>query len=347
MPMVEQQSPGVAATPRRPAITSAADGPCLATIRPSHPCMDPALAMLVAAPPVDAGQLLLLPGPAGPVPVAWTALADAAVVRLCLDRPDLPATHGIGPALRLGRLDEAWILVRRARSQPGGDLAASGDLAAWAGAEALRLGVTGRQAVVVRTGNAEHDLTLGREAGLAHRALVDLLGGIGYPGWSGPLIAAAASVPDLPASDRPALPVSRIDPPASMDRTALDVWRGALGQALVRAHLAQLPSPPAGWPAWLADGLAAVADAHVRGVGPSPRDALDLRRNAGLAGLRRLVAGTGGDQPGLAAALVTGLVQPRRVASLPRLLDLLRHGAAGETACNLAGIPLSGLIDDR
>jgi hypothetical protein len=149
-------------------------------------------------------------------------------------------------------------------------------------------------------------------------------------------------------TDRPALPILRLPAPASYARADLDRWHGAAAAALVAATLAQTPAPVDGWPRWLVDGLPAVADARSRGLGPSPRDALERRQAAGAAGLARLFTAGGPPDPLLAAAVCTALCQPAPRRGLGRVLTLIRHGAASADALRIgAGLSIERLLTDR
>ncbi|GDY13374.1 hypothetical protein LBMAG53_22520 [Planctomycetota bacterium] len=323
--------------------------------------MDPGVALLALP---DARLLVdgqLLPGAFFPLPLPSQALPEKLRLRLALDRAGGRAADGVVAALRLGDLASAWRLAMQARDEVGGLAPAGSALAAWAATERHRLGLatTAGAEVLVAADPAMAERLIGE----ARQAFVDsesLFAGLGWPPWYGPVVLAVEGF-DLPEPgaaagtgratshpDRPALPILRLPPPASFSRGDLDRWHGAAAAALVTATLAQTPAPAAGWPRWLVDGLHAVADARGRGVGPSPRDALERRQAAGAAGLTKLLTAAGDADPLLAAAVCTALCQPTTRRGLGRVLVLIRHGADGADALRIgAGLSIDRLLTER
>ena len=323
--------------------------------------MDPSVALLALP---DARLLVdgrLLPGAYFPLPLPSQALPEKLRLRLALDRAGGRAADGVVAALRLGELAAAWRLAMVARDEVGGLAPAGSALATWAATERHRLGLatTAGAEVLVAAGPDATERLIGE----AHQAFGDnetLFSGLGWPPWYGPVVLAVDGydLPDAGAApgsgtstahlDRPALPILRLPPPPSYARADLDRWHGAAAAALVAATLAQTPAPVSGWPRWLADGLQAVADARGRGLGPSPRDALERRQAAGAAGLARLFSAAGPPDPLLAAAVCTALCQPTPRRGLGRVLTLIRHGAAGADALRIgAGLNIERLLTER
>jgi hypothetical protein len=275
--------------------------------------MDPGLLLVPLAPPVPTPMALLLPTALVPLPIAWTAVPPDLRIAWVMADPALPAGPVVRLALARDRWEDAWVLARRARAQPGGWAAAEPDLHAWALAEADRLGATGGGAIRV-IGDA-------RLAGDAALALRDLAAaGLVPRPWAGPiLVVVDGSLPAAP--DRPAAPVVVVPAPTDRGLPSRDTWRGAVAAAVAAAGLAQ-GCPRA--PAWLVATLPAVVATVANGAGTRPRDAQERRQAAGEAAVAAVLTGNGDRE--LAQAVAVGLAQPRRRAALTALL----HGAVAD-----------------
>src|SRR4051812_15225119 len=107
-------------------------------------------------------------------------------------------------------------------------------------------------------------------------------------------------------------------------------------RALMLLTLRRCAPPPAGWPTWLEDGLAGVAEATAaNGAGPSPLKMLAARQQAGPEAIVRVLRGDRRDAA-LATAICAPLAHSKRRHLLPNLLDGLRNGMDGIAAIKLA-----------
>jgi len=266
-------------------------------------------------------------GPLCPLVIPVEALPPASRAERLLAEQRLPLGDRVAAALAWGAVDAA---LRAAAGQAGplnADPALDDALGRWAGTEAARLGLPRDASVVVidQDGRA-------RPGGTDERAALadvhELLAPLAWPRWRGPLLLVPygfdhpAIAPGAARVLRPALPVLR-PPPGG--RTGLTV-------AIAELALALAAPPPTDWPEWLSAGVAGCARARADGSGLPERRLAEVRAAAGAGAVTRLLAGDGPADTALATAVVGGLLQPRRRARLPDLLELLRHGAGGAGA---------------
>lgn len=194
--------------------------------------------------------------------------------------------------------------------------------------------------------------TSGRCARVAPLALADarsVLPVLAWPRWHGSALLVLGSGPGAGLTEgqeylvRPALPVMRLTrlPAESGMRDAL---RSEIAARFALLAL-DLSSPPlAGWPGWLRRGTAGVVRDTASGQGVSPRSAWELRRQLGVAGLRRLLTDTEPDPAGATALCAPLLAAPLR-SRLAGLLNALRQGTDAELAITRAyGLDLERLV---
>lgn len=297
-------------------------------------------------PAVALAHSIMLPGACGPLhlPLEWLP-ADLRASYL-LRQNDLPLTRRVEAGLGVGRTAEVWALLARRVHPLAAEPGLERVLGAWRDAEAARLGVPTSAEVIVIDGAGAH--ALAGEPARAPADVRDLLMPLEWPRWVGPVLVVVGDQAwdALPAGSerlaRSALPVVRL----ARDPVGRE-GRAELAAALTRLTLALTAPPNTGWPAWLETGLGGVASAIARGEGPSPRAMQRRREEAGTALIVRLL---GEPQPdrALATAVCAPLAHSRRRHLLPNLLDLLRHGAGGIRAIEIAyGLSVERLVSER
>lgn len=286
-------------------------------------------------------------GPLCPLVIPVEALPSAPRATRLLAERRLPLGERVATALAWGADDEA---LRAAIGMAGpldADRALDTALESWAAAEAARLGLP-RDAAMIAIGLDGRVRQAGTEERAALADVQELLMPLAWPRWRGPLLLVPYGVdhpaipPGVARLVRPALPVLRLPPGG---RTGLAV-------AIAELALALSAPPSAGWPEWLAAGMAGCARARADGSGLPERRLAERRAAAGEQAVMRLLAGDGPVDRELATAVVGGLLHPRRRGRLPDLLELLRHGAGsagavatayglspGQLAAGPAGVP--------
>lgn len=311
--------------------------------------MDPTalFAVLNPAPVVVERSAVTWSGAWVPLVLPLDALPPAQRARLALSTEALPIEARVATALEAGLVDEAWNLVIRTPGPVSRTLGLELTLSNWAAREQARLHLPAtRDAVLVLTANGKPPA--GLEAAFALANTREMLSALAWPRWTGPVVVVVDDLgerdpmPGIKRVVRPSLPMIRLGtPPPNSTRSEL------LSVELTRLVL-DLESPPAnGWPAWLRVGLEQVAQAKVRGEGPSPLKMLALRQRAGVDGLEKLLNDPTPNAE-LAGALCAPLVHTRRRHLLAKLLDLVRGGGQAAGALQVAyGLTLQQLIEDR
>ncbi len=266
-------------------------------------------------------------GPLCPLVVPVEVLPPAARADRLLAERRLPLGERVAAAIAWGA-DAAALRAAAGLAGPlNADRTLDAALERWAAATAARLGLPREGAVVVVGADGR-----ARQGGADERAALadvqELLAPLAWPRWRGPLLLVPygidhpAIAPGIARVVRPALPVLR-PPPGG---------RAGLAVAIAELALALSAPPPDGWPEWLSAGVAGCARARANGSGLPERRLAEVRAAAGAGAVARLLAGDGPADAALATAVVGGLLQPRRRARLPDLLELLRHGAGGAGA---------------
>ncbi len=263
-------------------------------------------------------------GPLGPLVVPVEVLPPVARAERLLAERRLPLGERVAAALSWG----ADVAALRAAAGQAGPLNADRVLDAalerWAAATAERLGLP-REGTIVVVGSDGRARQGGAEERGALADVQELLAPLAWPRWRGPLLLVpfgtdhAAIAPGAARVVRPALPVLRIPPGG----------RAGLSVAIAELTLALAAPPATGWPEWLSAGVTGCARARADGSGLPERRLAEIRAAAGAGAVTQLLAGTGPVDAALATAVVGGLLQPRRRARMPDLLELLRHGAGG------------------
>lgn len=263
-------------------------------------------------------------GPLGPLVVPVEVLPPAARAERLLAERRLPLGERVATALAWG----ADVAALRAAASQAGPLSADRvldeALERWAATAAQRLGLP-REGTIVVVGSDGRTRQGGADERGALADVQELLAPLAWPRWRGPLLLVpygtdhAAIAPGVARVVRPALPVLRTPPDG----------RIGLSVAIAELALALAAPPAAGWPAWLSTGVSGCARARADGSGLPERRLAEVRAAAGTEAVTQLLTGAGPIDATLATAVVGGLLQPRRRARLPDLLELLRHGAGG------------------
>lgn len=301
--------------------------------------MDLALAIaLLARPParIDA-RTVWFAGPLAPLVLPAEVLPAAARADRLLAETRLDLGLRVEVALTWGA-DAAALRAAATQAAPlNEDARLDAALTRWANQAAERLGVP-RDGIAAIAADGRTRAATGEERS-ALADVQDLLAPLAWPRWRGPLLLVpygldhSAIAPGAARVVRPAMPVLR-PPPGG---------RPALAVAIAELALALAAPPPAGWPPWLASGVAGCARARADGSGLPERRLAEQRAAAGAAALQELLA-TPTPDPTLATAVVGGLLHPRRRARLPELLALLRAGAGSAGAIATAyGLSLEQL----
>jgi hypothetical protein len=296
--------------------------------------MDPAAVLLPLAdqPAVITHQTAFIRGAWLPLAIPLAAVPASPRARWLLARPDLALDERVDAALAAGLDEEAWKLTIRAAVPVSGHLDLV--LGAWAARELARLQAPAATGAVLVLADREQG-RLSLDAATAMASARDTLLHLPWPRWSGPLVVMVGTpaihdpAPGADQATRPALPVIRLHPVAGSTPGE------ALAARICQLALDLTAPPPAGWPPWLRIGLAEVARAKVRGEGPSPLRMLEIRQQAGVDLLRRLLSDRVPDAQ-LAMAVCAPLVHTRRRHLLPNLLDLLRGAGDSEGALRIA-----------
>lgn len=247
----------------------------------------------------------------------------------------IPLHMRVSAALDADQEATAWHLIAARRGAPLIDPQLASALRTWAGRRqaALRLPATGSTMLVVRGGGR-----LAQRGHVAEAALRDvqaLFAPLLWPRWSGPVVVVVGddAVGELDAERelvaRPALPLLRL-----RQEPADDGWREALAAACAELVLA-LEQGQDPWPAWFQHGMVALARARARGEGPSPRAMLAIRSRAGAEGIQRCLLAEIPDIE-LSLALCAWAGHPRRARQLGPLMEVLRNGADGISAFEIA-----------
>ncbi len=285
------------------------------------------LAALAADPARIDARAAWFAGPLAPLVVPVGILAPGARSARLLVEVRLPLGERVATALAWGADGPA---LRAATGESGplsADHALDAALSRWAAIAAQRYAIPA-DATLAAIGSDGRPRPPSADERAALADVQDLLAPLAWPRWRGPLLLVPyglhhpAIAPGVARVVRPALPVLR--PPPG----------GRVGLAVAIAELAlALSAPPqAGWPDWLGAGIAGCARARAEGGGLAERALAERRAAAGTAAIVHLFAGSEPADAALATAVVGGLLQPRRRARLPDLLDLLRHGAGSAGA---------------
>lgn len=264
-----------------------------------------------------------------PVVLPLAALPLAAQVDFATQEGLLPLDRRVALLLAADQRAAAFALALRAPRPLGAQGRLELELAAWAAAERVRLGLPVPRGPVLVVDDDVRGATSAEIRG-ALNEVTELLAPLPWPRWAGPLVVFTDGVDrGIPFAGvvRPALPLVRLTPGPQLRGDAADV--------LARLALDLSVPPPGGWPAWLRVGAGAAARAVATGEGLSPRALSAKRAAAGAAGIRELFAAAEPD-PQLAKAVVAELLTPARRAGFTSFLDLLRQGASSEGALRVA-----------
>lgn len=310
--------------------------------------MDPASLFLVLqpAPIVVDRNAVLYRGALVPLVLPLAGLPAATRAQILIAHEATPLEVRLSAALDAGLLEAAWSLVMRNTGQNTRTPAVDLVLATWAAREQARLALPAtREPCLTLTANG-HPVQ-GLEPAIAMNTAREMLSGLAWPRWSGPLVVV---VGDLGAKDpipgqsrlvRPALPIVRLGEQAGMTRSE------ALCLAITNLALDLEAAPAKGWPAWLRVGLGEVVKAKMRGEGPSPLKMFAIRQRAGTGAIAELLLDAKPNAE-LAGAVCAPLVHTRRRHLLGNLLDLLRGGAQSAGAIQVAyGLTLQQLTEER
>ncbi len=265
-----------------------------------------------------------------PVVLPLAALPLAVQVEFAAREGILPLDRRVSLLLAGDRRAEAFALAIRVPHPLGAQGRLELELAAWAAAERVRLGLpSGGSGTVLVVGEDPRGAAAGDIRG-ALTEVTELLSPLPWPRWAGPVVVyldgTARGIP-TGGTIRPALPLLQITPGPHL--------RGVAAERLARLAF-ELSAPPAvGWPPWLTIGAGAAAQAVATGEGLSPRALGAIRTTAGVTGIVALVSAEVPDQA-LAKAVVGLLLSPSRRASFASFLDLLRQGASSTGALRVA-----------
>ena len=302
---------------------------------------------LSTEPTVIDSHALSLRGGMTPIILPIAGLAPVTRARFIVHHDALPLENRVAAALEVGDTESAWQLIIRSAGAANRNPALDVLLNRWAAQELARRKLTApRDVILLLSTNDAVRRTM--DVAIAHSTVHEMLSGIHWPRWSGPLIVVVGDMgerdpyPDQERIVRPVIPLVRMSEttPGMTPREVLCVRMTELALAL--------EAPPAqGWPAWLTVGLNEVVKAKMRGEGPSPIKMLSIRQTAGLKALEQLLTDEKPDAA-LAMALCAPLVHSRRRQLLGNLLDLLRGGAASPGAIRVAyGLTLAQLLEER
>ncbi len=309
------------------------------------------LALLGSDPVAVNDHGLVFAGVEGPVLIASELIPADTRNRWLANRPDLPPAQRIAALWSADAPSQAWELMQRHRIGIGEDIAVYQAMLRWVARQQteMKWPSTARpQLVMVITadGPAPANILRRFESGL--RDLRALLDSMPWPRWAGPLVILAPGAelsgvsPDQQLVIRPALPIIRI--PDALDSHD---QRQAIARIACNLYWALSFPPDQGWPRWLLDGMAGVAEARSMGQGPSPRRMLELRRQAGIGTLQQVLLDQQRD-PELATAVCAVLTHSLRRRHLPSFVDMLRNNVDSISALQIAyGLDLSALVDGR
>jgi hypothetical protein len=305
------------------------------------------LAVLQREPLLIDRHVVVMRGAFAPVILPLDGLAPGSRARLMLSHEGVPLDVRVGAALEAGLTEEAWALVMRSPGPLTRSVGLDLVLAGWAAREQARLGLPATRdqtLVIATTPRPPHGL----ESAIAMSTTREMLAGLSWPRWSGPVVVVVGEVgerdpaPGRARIARPALPIVRLP-----ERPAGTTHGEQLCRELTGLMLDLEAPPTGGWPAWLRLGLMEVVQAKMRGEGPSPLRMHAIRQRAGLPAIGALLDSTTPDAE-LAMAVCAPLVHTRRRHLLGNLLDLLRGGAQSEGAIRVAyGLTLERLLEER
>ncbi|MBA2482674.1 MAG: hypothetical protein H0V44_18580 [Planctomycetes bacterium] len=299
--------------------------------------MDPSLATcaLDHRPAQVEAHAALLPGAFVPVIVPLDTLPARQRALLLVGREDLPLDVRVTAALDAEQPEAAWSEVARLTAPLASVRRLEAVLTLWAAREAARLQLPAPTGGVILAGDRSR-VRLADDATGALSDVYALLDPWPWPRWCGPVVAVIDdhAVPGLAGADaivRPALPLVRVRQDAA-DKAGI---RPAFARAFCLLAVRSTVPPRTGWPAWLEQGLVALADARARDEVVSPRRMRELRHATGARGIAAALAAAAPDAR-LAMAICSPLLHPDRRKHLPALLDLLRNGAGSEGALRVA-----------
>lgn len=243
--------------------------------------------------------------------------------------------HRVAAALDAGLESTAWQLVASRRRAALADYELAGTLQRWAARRQADLRLPAVRGPVLVLDAAGERSRHTRVAEAALRDVQALFAHLLWPRWAGPAVVVVGAQPlgELVAERdvvaRPALPLVRLG-----TAPAEAAWREELARAFAGLVL-ELERGEVPWPAWFERGMIALAAARARGEGPSPRGMQAIRADAGAEGIRRCLLGADPD-PELSLALCAYAAHPRRAARLGALMEVLRNGADGLSAFEIA-----------
>ncbi len=310
--------------------------------------MDPTTLFLVLqpAPVVVDRQAVTWRGSLVPLVLPLDGLSASTRAQILLAHEGTPLDVRVNAALDAGLTDATWALVIRNSAQKTRSASVDLVLSLWAAREQARLALPAtRDPWLLLTANGRPPP--GLEPAIAMNTTREMLSGLSWPRWSGPLVLIFGDLADkdpIPGRSRlvrPALPMVRVGEQTGMTRSE------AVCLAITDLALDLEAPPAAGWPAWLRVGLGEVVKAKMRGEGPSPLKMLGLRQRAGVGAIAELLLATKPNAE-LAGAICAPLVHTRRRHLLGNLLDLLRGGAQSTGALQVAyGMTLQQLTEER
>lgn len=280
------------------------------------------------------------PGPTVAVvaPLEWADLRRRA--EWLLPREDLALHLRIDAALAAGLERPAWSAIARTRAGRALDPQTQAVLARWAATRRDQVVPGWRpgsdEGIAVAGVGEDRTRRLRTDAAAARRAVDLLFAALPQPQWVDPLV--LVGVPegeDGPAGvlaeiARPALPVCHLRLPEETDDL-----RPVLAERLAHLRLDLAAPPEGGWDTWLRAGTAGVCRLRGEGRGPSPRRMHRIRREAGVAAIRHLLAGRSEDRE-LATAVVAPLLHSHRRERFDDLLETLRAGIDARQALAIA-----------
>jgi hypothetical protein len=298
-------------------------------------------------PVIISEQTLVLRGAFAPILVPMAGLSPEQRAYYLVRDQTIALDVRVHAALVAHKEPDAWGLIRRAAPRELQNAGLNAIMSQWVANEIKRIQLPQPKELITLLSAQDH-IRRSIDVALATNSVREMFSGLMWPRWWGTCIVIVGDMgnndpyPGIAQLARPALPILRMAE-KNPGLTNSEMLCVLLTDLTLQLEIA----PNNGWPVWLQVGLREVAQAKMRGEGPSPLKMQHIRQAAGVAGIQQLLLAAEPDRA-TSMAVCAYMVHSRRRHLLANYLDLLRGGSSADGAFRIAyGVTIEQLLSER